>query len=133
MPYDKPTPATLKLRYGAFDAVDDAKVQYWLTDAERFVDLSWPEADYAVGLMAKAADSMVRKGVAGIAQDASASIPAGVTSFRSASFSATVTETAANRSITGFNPYGAEFAALRRRLFGAPRLVGYVEPRGCVW
>ncbi|MEG3086176.1 DUF4054 domain-containing protein [Sphingomonas sp. PB4P5] len=131
MPYDLPTPANLKLRYAAFATVDEARVQYWLTDAERFVDTTWGEADYAAALMAKAADSMVRNAVPGVVQGVTADLPAGVTSFRSASFSATVTEAAANRSITGSNPYGAEFALLQRRNFGGPRLVGCVEPRGC--
>jgi len=133
MAYVLPTPTTLRIRYSAFVSVDESAIQYWLTDAERFVDTSWDEADYAPALMAKAADSMVRNAVAGIVQGVSAELPAGVTSFRSASFSASVTEAAANRSLTGANLYGAEFASLQRRNFAGPRLVGCVEPSGYCW
>ena len=37
-------------------------IRTWLTDAERFVDRSWAEGDYAAALMAKAAHEMVLLG-----------------------------------------------------------------------
>lgn len=124
MAHTAPTPADLKLRYDAFAAVDDAKVQYWLTDALRFVDTSWDEHDYAPALMAAAAHHMaLRK----LGTDVTAQIPAGVTSFKSGDFSASIAESAAARSAAGgwaATEYGLEFKALLRRNKGGPRLVG---------
>jgi hypothetical protein len=122
-------PATLRLRYPAFAAVSDATIQYWLTDAERIVTAEWGD-DEEPASFALAAHHMATNRVAGLVQDASAMIPAGVTSFRSAAFSADVSVAAANRTILGgysSTSYGIEFAAMQRRNFGGPRLVGLVH------
>ena len=118
MAYTAPTPAALKARYPAFAAVLDATVQYWLTDAERFVDQTWREGDYAVALMACAAHHMAMGNIG-----AAGAIPAGVTNFKSGTFSATLSDKAA--SATGFDAtvYGREYRALQRRNFGGPRII----------
>ncbi len=128
---EKPTPADLKARWPAFAAVPDATVQYWLTDAERIVTPDWLERDYAVGLMTLAAHEMVLNGVTGLPASA---IPAGVTSFKSGTFSATVSESVANASAAGgfgATKYGQDFAIMLRRNNGMPRLVGCIAPVCC--
>lgn len=122
MAYTKPTPSNLKTRYPAFAAVADDTVQYWLTDAERFVGETWREADYAPALMACAAHHMAQSGVVGGA----GALPQGVTNFKSGTFSAQISEAQAAK--TGFETtrYGLELRALMRRNFAGPRLV-----RGC--
>lgn len=122
---DKPTAADLKERFPAFAGVSDPTVQYWLTDAERTVTEDWGD-DYKVGLMTLAAHEMVVACVAGLPSSA---IPAGVTSFRSGTFSATVSETAANASAAGgfsATKYGQAFAIMLRRNRGGPFLAGLV-------
>ena len=128
------TPADLKMRYPAFDAVDDARVQYWLTDADRYVNDSWG-ADADPGRIDYAAHQLVVTKAPGIADDSDLTamgVPAGVTKFRSASMDVQITEAGANRSLSsGWDAsiYGQAFAVLLRRHNGGPRLVGYVEPR----
>lgn len=125
--------ASLKARYPAFAAVDAATIAYWLTDADRYVG-AWGD-DRDVGLMSIAARNMVAAKVAGIASsDASGLGGSGVTSFRSGSFSAQITEDAANGKLTGL--WDDDWAALVR-IYGtglgvaspgfAPCVYGYRE------
>lgn len=130
MPYSKPTPADLKTRYSAFAAVTDEVLQYWLTDAERGVDESWSEVDYAPALLALAAHNMAVEGVG--AATSSSNIPAGVTSFRSGSFSVQFTEAAAQASLDSglaSTRYGAEYLRLLNASKGGPMVTasGYVN------
>jgi hypothetical protein len=125
MAYTAPTPEELIARYPAFTPVDDATIQYWLTDAERFVDTSWTEGDYAPALMAMAAHNMT---LAGLGTDAAATVdlPAGVTSFKSGSFSVSFSDGAANDRVTGAlssTRYGSEYAMLRQRNRGGARVL----------
>ena len=107
-----PTIADFRTRYPAFAAVADSSVQYWLT--EGFAEVSaWADADQPRGAMAYAAHKL-----AGQTGEA----PEGVTGFKSGTFSAQLSEQAANR--TGFHAtvYGREFLTLARRQFAGPRL-----------
>jgi hypothetical protein len=125
----------LKLRYPAFANVGDDVIAYWLVDATRIVKPDWGD-DYDIGLLSLAAHNMAAGKVAGLTLDAGEKLPAGVTSFRSASMNVTVSDAAANRSVSGgysSTQYGLEFAALLRRNRGMPTLVGYVEPSGICW
>lgn len=133
MAYDAPDPADLKLRYLAFAAVDDEVVQYWLTDAERFVDTTWLEVDYAPALMAMAAHSMA---LGGIGASGASQLPAGVTRFKSGAMDVTIADSvAAAQSEGGYSAtrYGVEFKALRHRNFGGPSIVaaGVVPGGAC--
>lgn len=123
-----PDAATLKMRYPAFAAVSDGTIAYWLTDAQRFVG-DWGE-DTDPALMARAAHSMATTpGV--LPAEGTAALPAGVTSFRSGSFSATLSEAAVSASVKGgydASPYGIEFAGYLRRNSGGPVLIGAAEP-----
>lgn len=120
--YAKPSAQHLKQRYPAFASVDAGTVQYWLTDAERSVDASWTEGDYAAALMALAAHNMALAGL-GTEASALASLPAGVTRIKSASFEAAFTDAAANARASGAfeaTRYGAEYLILLRRNRGGP-------------
>lgn len=134
--YAKPRPSDLMVRYPAFADVDATTLQYWLTDAERFVDESWSEGDYAAALMAMAAHNMA---LAGIGADAAATgdLPAGVTSLKTGSLSVSFSDKAASDRAAGAlssTRYGTEFATLRRRNRFGPRVtetgtVPYVRER----
>lgn len=124
MAYEAPTPTTLKARYPAFAAVEDATIDYWLTDSLRFVDSSWIEDDRAPAMMALAAHQMALSGIG--TQSGAAALPAGVTRFRSASMDVSVSESAASAAAKGgygSTRYGLEFQALQRRSFGGPRVI----------
>ncbi len=119
----------LKARYAIFAPVADATVQLFLDDALPYVSMFGDEADR--GQMLLAAHMMVQAGTAGIVKTAVEQIPAGVTRFRSASMDVGISESAANRSVSGGYAstwLGQEFAKMQRRHFGGTRLVGYVEP-----
>ena len=108
--------AIFRLRYPAFSAISDGVISYRLFDAGLEIGANWPESDAMSARVALAAHKLAEAGaVAG-------AIPPGVTSFRSGSFSATVSDAMA--SMTGLNAtvYGREFLALRRRAFAGPRL-----------
>lgn len=125
MAYVAPTPADLKLRYPAFADVADETVQYWLTDAERVVGETWREADRAVAMIAYAAHMMSETGALAASTPAGATAmlsASGVTSFRSGSFSASISESAASATGLQATIYGREFLALQRASFGGPRL-----------
>lgn len=123
MPHTAPTASDLKARYPAFADTLDATVDIWITDAQRIVTTSWDEADYAPAIMALAAHSMA---LGGLEASGSASLPAGVTRFRSASIDVSITERAANASVAGgygSTRYGQEFEIMLRRNIGGMRLV----------
>lgn len=124
MAYIPPTPAALVLRHPEFAAVDEAVRQYWLTDAERFVDESWSESDFAPAIMALAAHNMAMGGLAAAA--GTETLPVGVTRFKSGAMDVTISEAVAGAEAKGgyqATKYGREFAALQRRNFGGPRIV----------
>jgi hypothetical protein len=101
--YAKPVAAHLLQRYPAFASVDAGTVQYWLTDAERYVTDAWGEGDYAAGLMALAAHNMTLAGYG--------------------SLELGFTDAAANARMAGgygSTRYGAEYQALLRANRGGP-------------
>lgn len=120
--YAKPLPPHLKARYPAFAAVDPGTVQYWLTHAERSVDTSWSEGDYAPALMALAAHNMTLAGL-GTDGTAFAGVPVGITRMKSGSLELGLTEAAANARASGTlaaTRYGQEYQMLLRRNRGGP-------------
>jgi hypothetical protein len=125
-----PLLTAFRLRYPAFAGVETTTIAYWLKDADRFVNEGWgTDADPA--RLAYAAHQLSLNGTPGIAAGATSQIPAGVTKFKSASMYVSISDAAANRSISGgwsATVYGQDFAVMLRRNTGGPRLVGYVEP-----
>lgn len=120
MSYTAPTSSDLIARYPAFTSVNTATIDYWLAQAATEVGSTWPDDARANAQLAWSAHRMVEVGVVGITGVNGGS---GVSSFKSGSFSATLTDAAANR--TGFDAtvYGREYLALQRRWFGGPRLI----------
>ena len=122
--------AALRMRYPAFAAVPSATIDYWLTNAGRFVDASWSDADYAPALIAAAAHHMAMNGLGG-----EAALPQGVTSFKSGTFSATVE--ASQAAATGWKAtrFGQDYLALLRRNKGGARVisVGREVPFDYAW
>lgn len=122
MAYSAPTSADLKARYPAFASADDATVALWL--AEAAVDCAtFPDVVRARAEMAYAAHRLIEVGAV------EGAIPAGVTSFKSGTFSATVADGAAARTGFATTVYGQEFITLRRRAFAGPRLA-WTPPAG---
>jgi hypothetical protein len=124
MAYTVPTADELQTRYSAFADVADATVDYWIEDAQRFVDETWTEADYAPALMALAAHNMTLGGI-GTDSASLSGLPAGVTRFKSGSFEASFTDDAANARMSGSfgaTRYGQEYLLLLRRNKGGPRV-----------
>ena len=128
MAYVQPDAATLKMRYHAFAAVDDAKIEYWLTDARLIVTDAWADVDRANAEMALAAHNMALIGLDKPANDAVGSIAAmGVTSFKSASMSVNFdaeTIQKANSGTYSSTKYGQLFIPYLRRNVGGARLIG---------
>lgn len=119
MAYSPPTTSDLKARYPAFGPVSDENIQYWLTDAERFVDQSWMEGDYSPALIAVAAHNMMAAGVTGLATSALGSLLAkGVTQFKSGTFSGEFSDEAIKQALAGgwaSTKAGQEYLLLLRR------------------
>lgn len=109
------TLAAFRVRYPAFAAVDDATVDAWLEEGETEV-VGWSEVTQDRGAMAYAAHRLAEQGFG------TGVIPAGVTSFKSGTFSTSIGDSVAAR--TGFyaSLYGREYMALMRRNFAGPRL-----------
>lgn len=108
--------ATFRLAYPAFITVDDGKIGYWLAKAGAVVDASWPTAISPDARAAWAAHQLYMAG------DLAGAIPAGLTSFKSGTFSANVDAGIASRVGLDASPYGREFMAMRRRSFAGPRM-----------
>jgi len=107
-----PTIADFRTRYPAFAAVGDSSVQYWLT--EGFAEVAaWNDADQPRGAMAYAAHKLASQ---------TGTVAEGVTGFKSGTFSAQISEQAANRTGFAATVYGREFLDLARRNFAGPRL-----------
>jgi hypothetical protein len=106
--------AAFRIRYPEFATTPDATIQYWLTDAGRYVDESWIEGDYGPAKIAYAAHN--------IAMGSTDAIPQGVSRFKSGAVDIGLTD--AQASATGFaaTRYGRDFKALMRRSFAGPTI-----------
>lgn len=107
--------ATFRLRYPAFAAVSDDTVTLWLDEGALEV-AGWTPELQDRGAMLYAAHQLASQGMG------TGAIPAGATSFKSGTFSLSLSDSAASR--TGFNAtiYGRDYLALVRRQFAGPRL-----------
>lgn len=122
--------ATFRIRYPAFANVPDDTINYWLTDAGRFVDDSWPiVGDRDPAIMAHAAHEMLVRQTAGISNsDLVALLAAGVTDFQSGGregFRASFSDEAIKQALAGgyeATQPGQEYLALLERNKGGPRV-----------
>jgi hypothetical protein len=110
MAYSKPTLSEFRALYPAFDAVADVTVEAWIDKGDTET-AAWPDTDRADAVMLYAAHHM---SASGLGRGARA---AGVTSFRSGGFSATVSDAAASRTGYASTSYGQDYLALQRRNF----------------
>lgn len=114
MAYTAPALSEFRALYPAFDAVGDVTAQAWLDagDAEtvRFSDATRPRA-----VMLYAAHNLAMQGLG------TGAIPVGVTSFRSGTFSATVSDSVAGKTGLSATAYGRDYLSLARQ-FAGPRL-----------
>ena len=108
--------ALFRLRYSAFATVSDGTIGYWLADASLAVHDGWAEATRDPAKLALAAHLLEANGAR------SGAIPAGLTSFKSGTFSATMSDAAASRTGFASTIYGREYLALMGRTFAGPRL-----------
>jgi len=110
-----PTIEEFRARFPEFADVEDTTVLLWLIEGAE-EGAAWSEATRDRGAMLYAAHWLVERG------HGTGGIPAGVTSFKSGTFSATMNDAAASR--VGFNStsYGREYLRLMRRNFAGPRL-----------
>lgn len=114
MGYTAPTLADFRARYPAFDAVADATVQAWLDDAEA-ATAAFPDEDRPRAIMLWAAHNIFL----GTQQGSIAA--SGVTSFKSGTFTASISDIAAARTGYKATTYGRDFLMLARQ-FAGPRL-----------
>jgi hypothetical protein len=124
--YVKPGIGHFIARYPSFAAVERSTIQAWLTDAERHVDTSWLEGDYAPAIMAYAAHMLTITGLGSEAEQTS-DLPQGITSMRigtlGLSFDGQLTRDKASGALSSTR-YGAEYLALLRRNKSGPRVAG---------
>lgn len=108
------TLAIFRLRYPSFAAVSDGAISYRLYEALDVVGDNWPADMLMQARTAWAAHKLVETGTL------SGAVPQGLTSFKSGTFSATVSDGLA--SLTGLDAtvYGREFLAMRRVSFSGP-------------
>jgi|GEM_PF-3828682 len=126
MGYDVPGPGHLIARYPAFASVPTGTIATWIADARRIVTDAWDQEDYAPGILSLAAHLMALQGLGTSGQVGGVSL-AGLTSFKSGTFSLSRSEAAASESLRdgyGSTVYGREFAAMLRRNVGGIHLVG---------
>ena len=108
--------ALFRLRYPAFAAVSDGLISYRLFDALTEVGDNWPDAQRTNARLAWSAHKLAEAGSLGGA------VPQGVTSFKSGTFSATVSDSVAGLTGMDATVYGREFVTLRRVAFAGPRM-----------
>lgn len=127
MPYTVPTASDLTDRYPEFSSADEARIEYWITDAQRTVKASWIEDDYQPAILAYAAHRLKIEGLGTSGGDVGELAAMGVTDFKSASMSVSFdaeTVRKAGSGEYGSTRYGAEFRVFLRRNNGMSRLVG---------
>lgn len=111
MPYTTPTASELKARYPEFASVSDTLVNFAISDAGRFVDTGWFEADYQRAIMALAAHILVQDGALGGSTVVSGNITSEKLGDASVSYGAAV---GAGNSEYGTTSYGRYFLKIQR-------------------
>ena len=104
--------ALFRLRYPDLASVSDGQVGYWILDATGQVGDNWPTASQTPARLALAAHR---------ASMATASIPTGITSFKSGDFQISMSSEASIRADIEQTVYGREFVKLRQAAFAGPR------------
>lgn len=121
--------AAFRMRYPEFDEVPDARVNYWLSDAERYVKVETYGVDYEIALLLATAHQLALSGFGGGGGD----LPAGVTQMRSGALSLSFDAGTVKAQAEGgwaATRYGAQFLALLRLTHGGPRVTRGVVVSG---
>lgn len=111
MPYATPTASELKARYPEFASVSDTLVNFAISDAGRFVDTGWIEADYQRAIIALAAHLLVQDGALGGSTVVSGNITSEKLGDASVNYGAAVGS--ANNEY-GTTSYGRTFLRIQR-------------------
>ena len=114
MAYTAPTIADFRARYPAFDTIADATVQAWLDDGDA-ATAAFPDEDRPRAVMLFAAHNLQ------FGTEAGKIAASGLSSFKSGTFSATVSESASARTGFAATLYGRDYLNLARQFTG-PRL-----------
>lgn len=126
MPYARLPLADFQTLY-PFPALSDPQYSAWAAKAESRVGPEYGnEQQDATELLT--AHLLASNGV-GVSAAAATLAATGATSFKSGDFSATISDsvvTARAKGGYGSTPFGQQFAAIQRRLFGGPLLMGTV-------
>jgi len=113
----EPRIAELRAMFPAFVTVPDATIALWLRRADVQVGDNWPDDDRNDGRLFFAAHMMASLGLG------QGTAPAGVTSFKSGTFSVQMSDKAASAVGLSSTVYGRVYQALCQRAFGGIRLV----------
>jgi hypothetical protein len=124
MAYSLPTPAQTRMAYPIVAALDDETLQFWLDRVVgRDVDQSWPE--YGADAQMAAAVHRYLRAQIGAGGSGDGSDLAGVTSFKSGTFSAQFSEAYIQQQIKGdwdSTQAGQDYDELLRRKAAGPRV-----------
>jgi hypothetical protein len=127
MPFSRLPLDQFKALYPAFSTLTEEPYAAWATKAEARVGESYgDEQQDATELLT--AHLLAINGIGG-APGAAMLAATGAISFKSGTFSASVSDSVvAQRAKGGYaaTPYGQQFAEIQRRLFGGPRLIGFI-------
>ena len=115
MAYTTPTLAEFRALYPAFAAVADATVSAWIAEGDAETT-AWDDVPRPKAVMLYAAHKMASQGLG------TGVVPAGVTSFKSGTFSASVSDSLASKTGMSATSYGRDYLDLARRYFGGPIL-----------
>lgn len=125
MPYTRLPIEDFTAKYPAFSTLEEAAYVMWAADAElEITDRYGDWQQKATELLT--AHFLASNGIGGAAGSAML-LSTGATSFKSGTFSATISDTvvaARAKGGLGSTSYGIELQRINRRLFGGPRLVG---------
>lgn len=125
MAYARLPLAAFKAIFPAFSTLTDDPYAAWATKAEARVGESYgTEQQDATELLT--AHLLAINGV-GLAAGAGTLAATGATSFKSGTFSATISDSVVTQRAKGgyqSTSYGQQFTEIQRSLFGGPRLVG---------
>lgn len=126
MAYTVPTPADLKTAYPAFAGVADGAVQAALDRHGEMIDDGWPtQAQFTTGVMLYACHVLYLSGLGrsgASAERGGDDVKRMKAGDREAEFFSLKDMGATGASTLPGSPYGREFKALLRRLFGGPRV-----------
>jgi len=127
MPYTRLPLADFKALFPAFPTLTDAPYAAWAAKAEARVGEAYGD-DQQDATELLTAHLLALNSIGG-ATGAAMLAATGATSFKSGTFQASISDSVVSARAKGgygATPYGLQFAEIQRRLFGGPRLVGYL-------